>query len=145
MKRTAATAALLTSLGLAGPAFAADPSGTWLTQEQDAHIRMVKCGRGYCGTLVWLKDPKDPATGKPVTDVNNPDPARRTKPLMGTMVAINFMPAPNAPNKWIGRFYNADDGKQYDGSITPASASELSVEGCLGALCQTQTWTRVRK
>jgi len=145
MRRTAAIAALLTSLGLAGPTYAADPSGTWLTQEQDAHIRMIKCGRGYCGTLVWLKDPKDPATGKPVTDANNPDPKKRNKPLMGTMVAINFMPAPNVPNKWLGRFYNADDGKQYDGSITPASATELSVEGCLGALCQIQTWTRVRK
>ena len=145
MIRSAALALILVNLAFATPSYAADPSGVWLTQEQDAHIRMAKCGPGYCGTIIWLRDSKDPQTGKPVTDEKNPDPARRNKPLVGTMIAINFVPAPDAANKWNGRFYNADDGNMYSGSLSPASATELSVQGCLGALCQTQTWTRVRR
>lgn len=145
MYRNVAIAALLMTMGLAGPTYAADPSGTWLTQEQDAHIRMAKCGDGYCGTIVWLKDAKDPATGKPVMDVHNPDPAKRNNPLLGTMIAINFIPLMDPPGKWAGRFYNADDGLQYDGSISPSGPDELLVKGCLGTVCDTQTWTRVKR
>jgi uncharacterized protein (DUF2147 family) len=144
MKRTA-TLALLLSFAVVAPSHAADPTGTWLTQEQDAHIRMVKCGPGYCGTIVWLRDAKNPETGKPVTDEKNPDAAKRNKPLLGTMIAINFVPAPDAANTWKGRFYNADDGNLYDGSISVASPTELSVQGCLLAICQVQTWTRVKR
>ncbi len=132
-------------LAFAAPALAADPTGVWLTQEQDAHIRVVKCGKGFCGTIVWLRDAKDPQTGKPVVDEKNPDPAKRNKPLLGTMIAIDFLPAADAPSKWKGRFYNADDGQLYDGTLSVGGASELSVEGCLGPLCQTQTWTRVKR
>jgi uncharacterized protein (DUF2147 family) len=145
MIRCAAFALILGSFALATPSHAADPTGTWLTQEQDAHIRMAKCGTGYCGTIIWLRDSKDPVTGKPVVDDKNPDPAKRHKSLLGSMIAINFVPATDAPNKWTGHFYNADDGNTYAGSITPAGATELSVQGCLGAICQTQTWTRVKR
>ena len=144
MKWTAASALVL-SFAAITPSHAADPTGLWLTQEQDAHIRMVKCGPGYCGTIVWLRDAKDPQTGKPVIDEKNPDPARRNKPLLGTMIAINFVPAHDMPSKWQGRFYNADDGNLYDGAISVAGPAALEVQGCLLALCQTQTWTRVKR
>lgn len=144
MKRTA-TLALFLSFAVVAPSLAADPIGTWLTQEQDAHIRMVKCGPGYCGTIVWLRDAKNPETGKPVTDEKNPDPARRNKPLLGAMIAINFVPAPDAADAWQGRFYNADDGNLYDGTISVASKTALAVKGCLLAICQIQTWTRVKR
>jgi uncharacterized protein (DUF2147 family) len=148
MKRTATLAlfwSLFLSLAFVAPSHAADPTGVWLTQEQDAHIRMVKCGKGFCGTIVWLRDAKDPQTGKPVTDEKNPDPAKRNKPLLGTMIAINFAPTADTPNKWKGHFYNADDGNLYEGAISIASTAELAVEGCLLAICQTQTWTRVKR
>jgi uncharacterized protein (DUF2147 family) len=135
MIRKVAFVALLASVGFAAPSYAADPSGVWLTQEQDAHIRIVKCGDGYCGTIIWLKEP----------DVHNPDPAKRNNPLVGTMVAVNFIPLQDPPGKWAGRFYNADDGMMYEGSISPSGANELQVKGCLATACDTQTWTRVRR
>lgn len=145
MTRIAAYALIAASFAFAAPSYAADPSGLWLTEEGDAQIRMAKCGPGYCGTLVWLRDAKDPGTGKPVTDDKNPDPAKRNRPLLGTVIAISFVPAPEAPNTWNGHFYNADDGNMYAGSISPASATEMSVKGCLLAFCQTQTWRRVKR
>ena len=39
-----------------------DPTGTYLTQDQQARLRVEFCGpqRGYlCGYLVWLKAPAD--------------------------------------------------------------------------------------
>ena len=42
-----------------------EASGIWLTQAGDAKVRVSKCGGGICGVIVWLRDPIDPATGKP--------------------------------------------------------------------------------
>jgi uncharacterized protein (DUF2147 family) len=130
---------------VAGAAQAADPTGTWLTQEKDAQVRIAKCGQGYCGTLVWLRDAIDPANGKPVLDDKNPDPSKRTKPLMGTMIAIDFRPASDGPERWQGRFYNSDNGNFYDGSLSLADPSRLTVRGCLLAFCEEHIWTRVKR
>ena len=50
---------------------------------------------------------------------------------------------PVAPNKWSGQIYNADDGGTYASSISVAGPDTLRVEGCVGALCGGETWTRV--
>src|ERR1700689_2267957 len=42
-----------------------DVTGIWLTQAGDARVRVSKCGGGICGVIVWLRQPIDPATGKP--------------------------------------------------------------------------------
>ena len=34
------------ALFISFPAFAADPTGLWLTQEKDAKVRIAKCGKG---------------------------------------------------------------------------------------------------
>ena len=141
MTRSAFVALLLAAL--AGPALAADVSGTWLNNSGDAHIRIAKCGANMCGTIVWLKEPNDPATGRPLTDAKNHDPARRSHPLLGTEVAIDFHPS-DEPGKYVGTFYNAEDGNTYRGSMQPQGADTLRVEGCLLMFCQTQTWTRVK-
>ena len=51
-----------------GPAFAADPARTWLTEEGKATVRIADCGRALCGTIVALKEPSDPQTGNPKVD-----------------------------------------------------------------------------
>jgi uncharacterized protein (DUF2147 family) len=134
------------ALGVALPgqsAHAADITGVWLTDTADAHIRMAKCGGDMCGTIVWLKTPNDPRTGQPLTDSKNPDPSKRGRPMIGTMIAVSFRQSAGEPNKYIGEFYNADDGHMYNGSIFQPSADELKVTGCLLMFCQTQSWTRV--
>ena len=54
---------------------AGEPTGVWLTQAGDARVRVSKCGGGICGVIVGLRDPIDPATGKPQVDDKNPNPA----------------------------------------------------------------------
>ncbi|HEY4922535.1 MAG TPA: DUF2147 domain-containing protein [Xanthobacteraceae bacterium] len=130
--------------GLAGPALAADISGVWLTNTGDAHIRVAKCGADICGTIIWLRQPNDPA-GHPLTDSRNHDPARRSHPLLGTVVAFGFHPSHDEPGKLVGTFYNADDGDTYRGSMMLQDADTLHVEGCLLMFCQTQIWTRLNR
>jgi uncharacterized protein (DUF2147 family) len=144
MARLVAVAFTLLGLAIAGPAHAADISGVWLTDTADAHIRVAKCGANMCGTIIWLKEPKDPRTGKMATDEHNHDPAKRSRPLLGIQVALDFHPSSEDPAKYVGRFYNADDGSTYAGSISQQGADALRVEGCLLMFCQAQIWTRVK-
>jgi uncharacterized protein (DUF2147 family) len=90
-----------------------------------------------------LKEPNDPATGKPKTDNNNADAAKRTRPMIGVQIVIDLKPDATA-GKWKGQVYNAEDGKTYSGSITLVSATTLNLQGCAlgGLICKSQTWTR---
>jgi uncharacterized protein (DUF2147 family) len=134
----AIVAALLAAVPVT--AQAAGPDGVWLTQAGDAKVRVSKCGGGLCGVVVWLREPIDPMTGKPEIDDKNPNPALAKRPIIGLSLFIGMRPA--GPNKWSGQIYNADDGKTYASNISVAGPDTLKVEGCVGALCGGETWSR---
>ena len=113
----------------------------WLTQAGDARVRVSKCGGGICGVVVGLKQPIDPATGKPQVDDKNPNPALAKRPIIGLPLFSGMHPS--GPGKWSGQIYNADDGGTYASSVSVAGSDTLRVEGCVGALCGGETWTRV--
>ena len=143
--RNVLTSAVVILLGASAPALAADPLGKWLTQENKATVTIAHCGDALCGTIVALKEPNDPATGKPKTDINNPDAAKRSRPVIGVQIVFDMKPSGTA-DKWDGQVYNAEDGKTYTGSITLTSASTLDLKGCAlaGLICKTQTWNRTK-
>lgn len=127
-------------LSAATPAAAADPSGTWLTKDGD-QIRIAPCGAAYCGSIAGLKQPNDPATGRPLTDKNNPDASRRSRPLVGVQVLINM--APKGADNWAGQLYLTDDGKTYNVSMQSQGAASLKVEVCAGVFCQSENWKKI--
>jgi uncharacterized protein (DUF2147 family) len=139
--RFAALLVLLAALVGASAAHAQNADGTWLTQAGDARVKITKCDGGICGHIVWLREPMDTATGQPATDSKNPNPALAKRPMIGLPLFSGMQPA--APNKWSGQIYNADDGSTYASSITVRGADSLRVEGCVGALCGGETWSRV--
>jgi uncharacterized protein (DUF2147 family) len=141
----AATVILLALEGAAiAPASAADAVGTWFTQDRDSRVRIVNCGGALCGNLVWLKEPNDPATGRPKTDKNNADAGKRNRPLIGVQIVLGMKPS-GTPNQWSGTVYNAADGKTYSGSFTLTGANTAELKGCvLSVICKSQTWTRTK-
>ena len=148
VKAPAVRTALLAgaSLALAGSAFAApgrDPSGTWLTEDERARIRVEKCGPSQdqvCAYVVWMKAPEgeDPAAKR---DVKNPDPRKRNRSVLGHQLMMGLNP--NDDGQFAGKIYNNEDGKSYDVTVWSEKAGTLNVKGCLIAfLCSTQIWTR---
>ncbi|GJE12969.1 MULTISPECIES: DUF2147 domain-containing protein [Methylobacterium] len=131
--RPTVLAALAAGL-LCGPAQAADPSGTWLTETGTSRVRITPCGGGFCGTIVS-------APGKGL-DEKNPDPAQRTRSVVG----IQILNAPQADGGgFSGSLYNPNDGKTYSGSLKLTGANSLEVAGCvMSVFCKRQTWTRVK-
>ena len=138
--RAAAVVLALMSVA-AAPAGAEEFVGTWLTANSDAHIRLTKCGKAMCGTVIWLKDPIDAKTGQPQADDKNPDPAKRKNKILGSRI---FAMEQDSTGSWTGGIYNSDDGQTYKGRLSPRGNDELEVQGCAGSLCGSEVWTRVK-
>ena len=138
-RAAAALAAIFTGLTFVS-ASAAEPTGTWLTQNADARIRIAHCGKAMCGTVIWLKDAIDAATGKPPVDSKNPDSSKRNRKILGLRI---FAMTADAQGNWSGAIYNSDDGQNYAGKLVPRGPTQLEVQGCAGALCGSETWRKV--
>lgn len=131
---------------LAGsPALAAPqvPTGVWMTEKDKARIEITDCAGAPCGVLVGLKKPDD-KDGRPKLDEDNPDPALRTRPLIG--VALISGMVPDGEDGWRGKVYNPDDGGTYVGRLIVEGPDTLRLKGCIvgGLLCKTETLTRAR-
>ena len=135
--------AILAALLGAPPASAqagGEVSGIWLTQAGDAKVRVSKCGGGICGVVVWLRSRSIRPPESPQIDDKNPNPALAKRPMIGLPLFSGMRPV--GPNKWSGQIYNADDGKSYASNISVAGPDTLRVEGCVGAFCGGETWSR---
>jgi uncharacterized protein (DUF2147 family) len=124
-------AALLLCTAAANPA---PVTGRWLTTEGKALVEVGACGALICGRIVRvLKAP----VGGPLTDLNNPDPALRTRPIAGLVFLTGFR---SDDDRWRGRIYDPESGKSYRSELIRAGSS-LKVKGCIGPFCRTQLWT----
>jgi uncharacterized protein (DUF2147 family) len=133
MRRLCLAAGILLCAGSASSA--ADPKGDWLVNDKTAVIRIAACGTALCGHIAWVQRPG-------FTDTNNPDPSKRSRPLLGMPILLNMEPK---GNRWEGEVYNAKDGKIYSSNIALRSDNVLRIEGCvLGFLCGGENWSRVK-
>ncbi len=123
--------------------------GVWYNQEKDSQIEIYRCGDAYCGKVVWLKDPdypagsKEGAPGTPKLDHHNPDPAKRSTPILGLVIVRGFNFAGDGHWKG-GTVYDPKSGKTYQGKMTLVSPGELKLRGFVGISLfgRTTTWTR---
>ena len=94
------------------PAMAEDADailGTYLNEEQTAHIEIFKDGTVYSGRIVWHKENRK--------DHKNPDPALQDRFLVGLVLAKGFVYDPQEKEWNSGEVYAPDDGKTYNGYL----------------------------
>jgi uncharacterized protein (DUF2147 family) len=140
---TTALAGIALAATALGPTLAAEPTGTWMSDNGRVTVRIGACGNALCGTIVAMKEPIDRKTGRPKTDHRNPDAAKRNRPMIGLPVVLAMKPS--GPDKWSGQIYNADDGNTYAAHMTTTGPRSMKVEGCAlaGLICRAQNWTKV--
>ena len=133
-----ALVASLAALLLAQPALAADPvQGRWITEEKDAVITIAPCGAKLCGRI--SKFLVAPPQGLDQRDVNNKDASKRSRKLLGMPVLSGFV---EDGDEWRGTIYDPKSGKTYRSILQRKGSNQLTVKGCLGPFCQTQTWRK---
>jgi uncharacterized protein (DUF2147 family) len=121
--------------------------GVWVTEEGEARIEITPENGQYIGHIVWLEEPNYPAddkeAGKPRHDRENPDPAKRKRPIPGIRLFEGF--TFDGKDKWTGgEIYDAESGKTYKSKITMKGPDELHLRGFVGIslLGRTSVWTR---
>src|SRR5688572_13314567 len=68
---------------------ATDLVGDWVVSEKTAIITFFADGDRFYGMTSWMKRPKD-ENGNVRTDIHNPDPSKRSQPLLGALLCRNF-------------------------------------------------------
>ncbi len=122
--------------------------GKWLNQEGTSHIQIFKATNGsfagkYYGKIVWLKEPLK--NGKPKVDDLNPNPAKRSVPLMNLQILKDFVYDADDKEWEDGTIYDPKNGKTYSCYMT-LSGNKLNVRGYVGVsmIGRTSVWTRVQ-
>jgi uncharacterized protein (DUF2147 family) len=87
----------------------------WMTREKDGVIQMLKDGDTYYAKMIYGKQLFE-ADGKTYKkDVNNPDPALRSRDLHDYVLITGLT---YQDGKWTGgKIYNYQDGNSYDVKI----------------------------
>lgn len=139
MKLTGAAvlAVAAAAIGLA-PLTAAEPiTGRWITADKDAVVMIGKCGKALCGTIEKFLIP--PPGGNAQRDVNNADPAKRKRRLIGTAILSGLT---EDAAVWRGQVYDPKTGRTYTSEVRRKGSGTLEVRGCFGPLCETHVWKR---
>ena len=136
-------AILLLTLALPAAAETPSPMGEWVTEGGKARVRIAACpedAQRLCGAIEWSYRPPDAEPG-PLHDINNQDPALRSRPIVGLPLLQDF--APTGPDSWgDGTIYDPEGGKTYISKMRLDGADQLEVSGCILFFCRGQTWTR---
>jgi uncharacterized protein (DUF2147 family) len=128
--------------------------GTWLTQKGTAQVKIGPCadpGQGpLCGVVVGLINPRNESgqvvAPETATDYHNPDPALRSRKMIGIALFWGFR-ATSDPNSFEGgKIYNGENGKTYSANISLQADGKLRLRGFVGSpmFGETQLWTRIR-
>lgn len=138
--------ALVLTLFAVAPVAAQSPTpvGVWLHANERIQIEIAPCGDLLCGTLVWFKWPND-AEGLPLVDLKNPDPALRTRELLGLKVLSGLRRT--GEHTWEdGTLYNPNDGDTYRVLLNTRDDGALRVRAyvAIPLLGKTLIWTRIR-
>jgi uncharacterized protein (DUF2147 family) len=137
--------ALVLGLSRLASAQTLSPLGVWTNSEKKATFEIYKCGDKLCGKIVSLTIPNDPATGKPKTDSQNPDPKLRNRPRLGLVFMQGFKY--DDDNKWDdGKIYDPESGKTYSCYMLMENANTMEVKGYIGfsLIGKAKTWTRIK-
>jgi uncharacterized protein (DUF2147 family) len=135
---------LFTAISLTGFAQNKDAIlGQWINSTAEAHVEIFKKGVKYYGKIVWLKAQKD-EKGVVKTDLKNPDPALRTKPILGMEILRDFV---YDDGKWTdGKIYDPKSGKTYSCNMNIKDNGDLNMRGYVGIslIGRSEVWKRVK-
>jgi uncharacterized protein (DUF2147 family) len=116
-------ASVLFLTGLPSIASASDPYGEWRRPSTGTQVSFYDCGSKLCAKIVSVKD-------------------QSRKSTVGTVIMGGAVKS--GDNQWKGDLLNTENGKTYSGVVTLEGPQTLNLKGCVGFICQGETWVRVK-
>ena len=106
----------------------ASPIGFW--KGQDATFEMFQSEGKLSARIVALSEPKT-AEGKEKTDIYNPDPKKRSDPIIGLVFISGF--TKKSDTRWEnGTVYDPKSGKTYSCFMELQGPDKIKVRGYIG-------------
>jgi uncharacterized protein (DUF2147 family) len=102
--------------------------GTWESVNKDLIIRISTSGKEFQANIVWFRDTE----GKPLdywTDVHNPDPALRSRKLLGMSLLRNLTYNQKTATWENGLVYESRHGREWNASAYIGQHGLLHVRG----------------
>ncbi len=118
-----------------------DIEGSWVNGDGDGLIELVIENGELQGRIVGRTDDPDNLR-PPRLDDKNPDPALRSRKLIGLVFLSGFR---YDDGRWTGgRIYDPNSGNTYRGTITVIDRDTLSLRGYVGLplFGRSDTWKR---
>jgi uncharacterized protein (DUF2147 family) len=137
-----AVAALAAGAGSARAEDAATAAGFWVTQDHGGVVSIVPCGASLCGEIVGMRTDHPP--NALVTDIHNPDPAKRNDPICG-LALMGGLKAAKTAGKWVdGWVYDPESGNTYKAEMQLNGPNVLKLRGYVGISLfgRTEVWSR---
>lgn len=111
----------------------------------DSKAECTKAADGtYECTITWIKDPIDPGTGKPWTDVHNPDKSLRARPVVGIKF-VEGLKYDAGKGQWTGAsIYDPNRGIKAKATAYFLPDGRLAVTGKVLGIGETVYWKKLR-
>jgi uncharacterized protein (DUF2147 family) len=117
-------------------------NGTWQNDKKTIKIEFFKTSSGYSAKIIWMADAKN-EDGTPKLDKENPNPALRKNPLVGTVIIYNLKF--DGKNSYrSGKIYAPRRGMTADCLITMLSSNKMSITAKKGLFSETKNWIRCK-
>jgi uncharacterized protein (DUF2147 family) len=119
--------------------------GVWFNEEKDGKIKVYKEGGKFYGEIIWIKDNKNEDGSSPKYDINNPDPNKRDRTIVGTQILKN-LEWDSSEDEWNeGTIYDPKSGNTYDVFARLEGPKTLYLKGYIGftLIGRSTLWTRV--
>lgn len=138
---------LSTAVALKGQAF--KPSerifGKWESKDKDLRINVYIEQGQFVVKIAWFSD----TDGKPMdywTDRRNPNPALRSRKILGMSILRNLEYHPNTDSWENGMIYDSKHGREWNSSAYIDKKGELKVKGYwhFKWIGKTMTFTRIK-
>ena len=117
--------------------------GKWITTTENCVIEVYKQSGEFKAKILWFQEGKKVLND--YTDEKNPDPALRTRKVLGMDVVHGLHYDPDE-KQWIdGQVYDATSGKEWDSVVWLTDDKLLKVKGywLFKFLSKTKTFKRV--
>lgn len=140
MRVLTAAIAALTVAASATAALAGDVTGVWATSSDNGKVQISRCGQAICGRLI---DADQIRANPNQTDQYNKNKVLRSRKIKGVLLFEDYA---GGPAEWKGgAIYDPKTGDTgRSGKLRLVSDDRLEVKGCLGPICRTQHWKRVK-
>ena len=119
------------------------PVGLWKTE--DAQIEIFEVDGKLSGKIAALNK-EYISDGIKKTDISNPDPAKRSRPLIGLVFMTGF--TPEGSGRWDhGTIYDPKTGNTYASFLEYSGGETLKLRGYIGIslIGRTAVWTKVKQ